>query len=124
LIPRASSTPLATWFWPTWVVELETCVGSHVHLVGAFISYEKNLYRLPFTPPLWFVVSVLQYGHPWAHYSSGYQDRLLGGPLGLLNLGCTASAGVERKDYKWIVLDRLGSYTCLDPCKVLLVVHD
>jgi hypothetical protein len=30
----------------------ETCVGSRVHLVGASISFEKNFYRLPFTPPL------------------------------------------------------------------------
>jgi hypothetical protein len=28
--------------------------------------------------------TTLSYGHPWAHYSGGYQDRLLGGPLGLL----------------------------------------
>jgi hypothetical protein len=41
--------------------ESETCVGSHVHLVGVSISFEKNFYRLPFTPPpLWFAVSVLQ----------------------------------------------------------------
>jgi hypothetical protein len=31
--------------------ELETCVGSRVHLVGASIFFEKNFYRLPFTPP-------------------------------------------------------------------------
>jgi hypothetical protein len=31
--------------------ELETCVGSRVRLVGVFISFEKNFYRLPFTPP-------------------------------------------------------------------------
>jgi hypothetical protein len=31
--------------------ESETCVGSRVHLVGASISFEKNFYRLPFTPP-------------------------------------------------------------------------
>jgi hypothetical protein len=30
--------------------ETETCVGSHVHLVGASVSFEKNFYRLPFTP--------------------------------------------------------------------------
>jgi hypothetical protein len=36
------------------------CVGSRVHLVGASISFEKNFYRLPFTPsPIWFAVSVL-----------------------------------------------------------------
>jgi hypothetical protein len=34
-----------------WVVESETYVGSHVHLVGASISFEKNFYQLPFTPP-------------------------------------------------------------------------
>jgi hypothetical protein len=31
--------------------ESETCVGSHVHLVCVFISFEKKFYRLPFTPP-------------------------------------------------------------------------
>jgi hypothetical protein len=31
--------------------ESETCVGSHVRLVGVSISFEKNFYRLPFTPP-------------------------------------------------------------------------
>jgi hypothetical protein len=40
--------------------ELETWVGSLVRLVGVFISIEKNFYRLTFTPPLWFAVSVLQ----------------------------------------------------------------
>jgi hypothetical protein len=31
--------------------ESETCVGSRVHLVGVFISFEKKFYRLSFTPP-------------------------------------------------------------------------
>jgi hypothetical protein len=31
--------------------ESETCVGSRVHLVGISISFEKNFYQLPFTPP-------------------------------------------------------------------------
>jgi hypothetical protein len=31
---------------------LEKCVGSRVHLVGVSISFEKNFYRLAFTPPL------------------------------------------------------------------------
>jgi hypothetical protein len=31
--------------------ESETCVGTRVHLVGVSISFEKNFYRLPFTPP-------------------------------------------------------------------------
>jgi hypothetical protein len=32
--------------------ESETCVGRRVHLVGVSILFEKNFYRLPFTPPL------------------------------------------------------------------------
>jgi hypothetical protein len=31
--------------------ELEKCVGSRIHLVGVSISFEKNFYQLPFTPP-------------------------------------------------------------------------
>jgi hypothetical protein len=34
LVPRTSSTPVATWSWPTWVVESETC------LVTVFILLE------------------------------------------------------------------------------------
>jgi hypothetical protein len=49
------------------------------------------------TPPL-------SYGPPWAHYLGGYQDRLLGGPLGLPGLRYTAPEGVERKDYTGVVL--------------------
>jgi hypothetical protein len=47
----------------------------------------------------------LSYGPPWAHYLGGYhQDRLLGGPLGLLGLCHTAPDGVRRKDYGGEVL--------------------
>jgi hypothetical protein len=46
----------------------------------------------------------LSYGPPWARYLSGYQDRLLGGPLGLPGLRYTAPEGVEHKDYTGVVL--------------------
>jgi hypothetical protein len=46
----------------------------------------------------------LSYGPPWAHYLGGYQDRLLGGPLGLPGLRYTAPDGVEHKDYRGEVL--------------------
>jgi hypothetical protein len=46
----------------------------------------------------------LSYGPPWAHYIGGYQDRLLGGPLGLPGLRYTAPEGVEHKDYTGVVL--------------------
>jgi hypothetical protein len=47
---------------------------------------------------------VLSYGPPWAHYLSGYQDRLLGGPLGLPDLCRTVPDGVKHKDYGGEVL--------------------
>jgi hypothetical protein len=47
---------------------------------------------------------ILSYGPPWAHYLGGYQDRLLGGPLGLPNLRCTTPDGVKHKDYRGEVL--------------------
>jgi hypothetical protein len=50
------------------------------------------------------VTGWLSYGHPYAHYSGGYQDRLLGGPLGLLDLSYTAADGVEHKDYSGGIL--------------------
>jgi hypothetical protein len=46
----------------------------------------------------------LSYGPPWAHYLGGYQDRLLGGPLGPPGLRYTAPNGVEYKDYRGEVL--------------------
>jgi hypothetical protein len=51
-----------------------------------------------------FLNKRLSYGPPWAHYLGGYQDRLLGGPLGLPDLRSTVSAGVEHKDYRGEVL--------------------
>jgi hypothetical protein len=44
------------------------------------------------------------YGPPWAHYLGGYQDRLLGEPLGLPDLCRTVPDGVRRKDYDGEVL--------------------
>jgi hypothetical protein len=46
----------------------------------------------------------LSYGPPWAHYLGGYQDRLLGGPLGLPDLCRTVPDGVRHKDYGGEVL--------------------
>jgi hypothetical protein len=51
------------------------------------------------------VLGGLSYGPPWAHCIGGYQDRLLGGPLGLIGLCHTAPDGVGRKDYGGEVLE-------------------
>jgi hypothetical protein len=48
---------------------------------------------------MWPFERFMSYGPPWAHYLGGYQDRLLGGPLGLPDLRCTAPDGVKHKDY-------------------------
>jgi hypothetical protein len=50
------------------------------------------------------VLGGLSYGPSWAHYLGGYQDRLLGGPLGLPSLRYTIPDGVEHKDYGGEVL--------------------
>jgi hypothetical protein len=50
------------------------------------------------------VLGGLSYGPPWAHCLDEYQDRLLGGPLGLLDLCHTAPDGVRRKYYGGEVL--------------------
>jgi hypothetical protein len=50
------------------------------------------------------VLGGLSYGPPWAHYLGGYQDRLLGGPLGPPGLRYTTPDGVEHKDYGGEVL--------------------
>jgi hypothetical protein len=51
LVPRFSSTPVATWTWPIWVVSRRRMFEAVFRLVGVFISFEKIFYRLPFTPP-------------------------------------------------------------------------
>jgi hypothetical protein len=47
---------------------------------------------------------LVSYGPLWAHYLGGYQDRLLGGPLGLPDLCHTVPDGVRRKDFGGEVL--------------------
>jgi hypothetical protein len=60
--------------------------------------------RNPARPAVLLAGKVVSYGPPWAHSLGGYQDRLLGGPLGLPGLRYTAPEGVEHKDYTGVVL--------------------
>jgi hypothetical protein len=88
--PRDASSILEDF----WLVEL-----------GAPKDYLSRPSRLLKTILLDYkVLGGLSYGPPWAHYLGGYQDRLLGGPLGLLGLRHTAPGGVRRKDYGGEVL--------------------
>jgi hypothetical protein len=63
----------------------------------------RGLPRLKFEKDL-VCALCMSYGPPWAHCLGGYQDRLLGGPLGLPGLRYTAPEGVEHKDYTGVVL--------------------
>jgi hypothetical protein len=67
---------------PTCVLRFEDC----------------GLRRRTSVRPVLLTGQTVSYGPPWAHCLGGYQDRLLGGPLGLPGLRYTAPEGVEHKD--------------------------
>jgi hypothetical protein len=85
MVPRDTTSSLE---------ELDLCIES-----GG-----PRLYVRSTTEPNSGAIESLSYGPPWAHYLGGYQDRLLGGPLGLPGLRYTAPDGVEHKDYGGEVL--------------------
>jgi hypothetical protein len=71
----------------------------------AAISWNPISFGFPLFPSYFpYDFYRMSYGPPWAHYLGGYQDRLLGGPLGLPGLRYTAPEGVEHKDYTGVVL--------------------
>jgi hypothetical protein len=72
-----------------------------IHSVITLLK-SKQLFHLSYHESFWDVV--VSYGPPWAHYLGGYQDRILGGPLGLPDLRCTVPDGVKHKDYRGEVL--------------------
>jgi hypothetical protein len=71
-----------------------------------FVGHSKGLWVRHVSRVLgtWTHDHRLSYGPPWTHYLDGYQDRLLGGPLGLPGLCHTTPDGVRRKDYSGEVL--------------------
>jgi hypothetical protein len=86
------------------VAEVATAGDPHTGLAKELVIW-TSLGPLPRWVPgpttRWAPVS---YGPPWAHYLGGYQDRLLGGPLGLPDLCRMVPDGVMRKDYGGEVL--------------------
>jgi hypothetical protein len=53
LVPRFSSTLVATWTWSIWVVSRRRVLeAARVRLVGAFISFEKIFLLAPIHSPL------------------------------------------------------------------------
>jgi hypothetical protein len=96
--------------WPTALGDAEELVRRFQGCQYFAKQQHVPAYKLVIIPPTWpFVcwgldmIGPLSYGPPWAHYLGGYQDRLLGGPLGLPGLRYTAPGGVEHKDYTGVV---------------------
>jgi hypothetical protein len=60
LVPRFSSTSVAAWTWPTWVVSRRRVL----EVVFVLLEYPSPFRRIFIgshsLPPLWFAVSVLQ----------------------------------------------------------------
>jgi hypothetical protein len=82
-------------------MNLYECLCSSFRLRLHLVGLRLWLWQLRLWLCWW---SGLSYGPPWAHYLGGYQDRLLGGPLGLPGLRYTAPEGVEHKDCRGEVL--------------------
>jgi hypothetical protein len=78
-------------------------LGGHAPRTFPTTSLPEAMRRPRSTPPD-ARSALVSYGPPWAHYLGGYQDRLLGGPLGLPVLLYTAPYGVGHEDYRGEVL--------------------
>jgi hypothetical protein len=76
--------------------------GSSNSLVARFAEDMSREFEMSMMGELQFFL--VSYGPPWAHCLGGYQDRLLGGPLGLPDLRCMAPDGMKHKDYRGEVL--------------------
>jgi hypothetical protein len=79
LVPRFSSTPVATWTWPIWVVSRRRVLEA-VFVLLESSSPSRNIFigshSLP--PPLWFAVSVFHLPTAPGTLLSG---ELVGGPV-------------------------------------------
>jgi hypothetical protein len=60
LVPRSSSTPVAAWAWPTWVVSRRRVLEAVFVLLESPSPYRRIFIGSHSLPPLWFAVSVLQ----------------------------------------------------------------
>jgi hypothetical protein len=61
LVPRSSSTPVAAWAWPTWVVSRRRVLEVVFVLLESPSPSRKNFIGSHSLPPVWFTVSVLHF---------------------------------------------------------------
>jgi hypothetical protein len=60
LVPRSSSTSVAAWTWPTWVVSQRRVLEAVFVLLVSLSPWRRIFIGSHSLPPLWFVVTVLQ----------------------------------------------------------------
>jgi hypothetical protein len=60
LVPKSSSTSVAAWAWPTWVVSRRRVLEAVFVLLESLSPSRIIFIGSPSLPPLWFAVSVLQ----------------------------------------------------------------
>jgi hypothetical protein len=60
LVSRSSSTPVAAWAWPTWVVSRRHVLEAVFGLLESPSPSRRIFIGSHSLPPLWFVVSVLR----------------------------------------------------------------
>jgi hypothetical protein len=60
LVPRSSSTSVAVWAWPTWVVSRRHVLEAVFVLLESPSPSRRIVISSHSLPPLWFAVSVLQ----------------------------------------------------------------
>jgi hypothetical protein len=93
---------------PLWQIDLPVWFGTLENFRKETLTFEvvgfRGAYHAILGRPCYAMFMAVSNGPPWVHYLSGYEDRLLGGPLGLPDLRCTAPDGVKHKDYGGEVL--------------------
>jgi ribonuclease HI len=95
--------------------ESETCVGSRVCLVGVFISFEKNFYRLPFTPPPLSGSPYRSFTNNQAEYRAVLKGIKL---LREVNAEVVEILG----DSQLVIIQLAGEYECKDD--ILRIYHE
>jgi hypothetical protein len=136
LVPRSSSTSVAAWCWPTWVVSRRRVLEAVFVLLESPSHSRRIFIGSHSLPPLWFAASVLQI-YPTRLQSTrmlvvwtslGPLPRRVLGPTtwwapGTTRLGLHGTCWCEAQG-PWWRSTRIGSYACPVPCRELLDVHN
>jgi hypothetical protein len=73
LVPRTSSTPVAAWSWPTWVVSQRRVLEAAFIMLEPLSPSRRIFIGSIHSPLLWFAISVL--------HSLNWRSPTLGSPV-------------------------------------------